>query len=198
MELSFVFRKVSEIYPKTILDVGTGTTALPHLLANCGCVVTASDNVRDYWPSGMVNRHFYVLDDDIQNTRITQRFEMITWISVLEHIRDSERAMRGMFSLLDPGGYVTLTCPFSDGEYVDNVYERPGSSYGQGLPYATQSFSEAYLQQWLSQNNAELVEQECWQFWEGAFWTEGRQMIPPKKVGPTERHQLRCLLLRKN
>lgn len=55
VELSFVFRAVAEIYPKTILDVGIGTTALPHMLANCGCVVTASDNVRDYWPSGMVN-----------------------------------------------------------------------------------------------------------------------------------------------
>ena len=64
IEFSFVFRKLGEIYPKTILDVGTGTTALPHLMRNCGYLVTATDNVRDYWSSGMLNRHYHVIDDD--------------------------------------------------------------------------------------------------------------------------------------
>jgi hypothetical protein len=30
--------------------------------AECGFVVTAIDNVRDYWDHGMVNRHWTVLD----------------------------------------------------------------------------------------------------------------------------------------
>jgi len=55
VELSFVFRKIGEIYPRTVLDVGTGTTALPHLMRSCGCLVSAVDNVNDYWPTGMVN-----------------------------------------------------------------------------------------------------------------------------------------------
>ena len=35
------------------------------LLASCGYVVTAIDNIRDYWPNGMVNRHWHVQNDDI-------------------------------------------------------------------------------------------------------------------------------------
>ena len=30
IEFSFVFRKLGAIYPRTILDVGSGKTALPH------------------------------------------------------------------------------------------------------------------------------------------------------------------------
>ena len=41
VEYGFVFKKLAEIYPRSILDVGTGTTALPHLMRNCGSLVTA-------------------------------------------------------------------------------------------------------------------------------------------------------------
>jgi len=83
IEFGFVFRKLGEIYPRTILDVGTGTTALPHLMRNCGFLVTAIDNVHDYWSSGMINRHYHVIDDDITATRLTDTFDLITCISVL-------------------------------------------------------------------------------------------------------------------
>lgn len=86
VEFAFVFRVVAETYPKKILDVGTGTTALPHLMRNCGALVTATDNVRDYWAEGMVNRHYHVLDDDITQTRLAGRFDLVTCVSVLEHI----------------------------------------------------------------------------------------------------------------
>lgn len=92
IEFSFVFRKLGEIYPRTILDVGTGTTALPHLMRNCGCLVTAIDNIRDYWSSGMLNRHYHVIDDNITKTRLSSTFNLITCISVLEHIQKPESA----------------------------------------------------------------------------------------------------------
>ena len=60
IEFSFVFKYLTRFYPKTILDVGTGLTSLPHLMRSCGFMVTAIDNVRDYWPKGMVNRHYYI------------------------------------------------------------------------------------------------------------------------------------------
>ena len=74
IEFGFVFRKLGEIYPRNILDVGTGTTALPHLVRNCGFLVTATDNVHDYWPSGMLNRHYHVVDDDITNSHLKDTF----------------------------------------------------------------------------------------------------------------------------
>jgi len=65
VEYRFVLEQLIGRTPCTILDVGTGKTALPALLANCGNRVMAIDNVRDYWQNGMMNRHFPVLDENI-------------------------------------------------------------------------------------------------------------------------------------
>ncbi len=196
VEYAFVFRHLARLYPRSILDVGTGTTALPHLMRNCGFLVTATDNIRDYWPNGMFNRHYYVIDDDITDTRLTAKFDFITCISVLEHIEKSDEAVAGTFRLLTPGGYLVLTFPYTEAGYTRNVYELPGSSYGQDATYITQSYSRTNLDRWLAINRAEIVEQEYWQFWDGDCWTVGRQLIPPRQVSREEGHQLTCLLLR--
>ena len=198
VEFGFVFRMMAQIYPLHVLDVGTGTTALPHLMRNCGCLVTAVDNVRDYWSFGMSNRHYHVIDDDITNTRLKGPFDMVTCISVLEHIEKHNDAMRNMFSLLKPKGHLVLTCPYTEKGYVRNVYELAGSSYGQGAPYITQSYSRNELNRWAEANEAAIVEQEFWQYWEGEHWTVGKQIIPQKKVSAADQHQLTCVLLQKN
>lgn len=128
IEFGFVFRKIGQIYPHKILDVGTGKTALPQLMRNCGCLITATDNVRDYWPSEMLNRHYHVIDDDITRTRLSGTFDFITCISVLEHIIKPDEAIRNMFSLLKPNGHLILTFPYSERCYVKNVYELPDAS----------------------------------------------------------------------
>ena len=197
VEFGFVFRKIGEIYPKTILDVGTGTTALPHLMRNCGCVVTAVDNVKDYWSFGMSNRHYHIIDDDITATKLKGPFDMVTCISVLEHIQKHDDAVRNMFSLLKPGGHFILTCPYTEKGYVRNVYELPGSSYGQSAPYITQSYSRVELDRWTKENNARIMEQEFWQYWTGEHWTVGEQITPPRKATAADRHQLTCVLFQK-
>ena len=197
VEFSFVFRILSEIYPKTILDVGTGMTSLPHLMRNCGCLVTAIDNVRDYWPTGMMNRHYHVIDDDITATHLSDTFDLITCISVLEHIQKPDVAVQNLFSLMKQGGHLVLTCPYSERSYIRNVYELPGSSYGQGAPYITQAFSRMDLERWLEGNNGILVDQEFWRFWEGDHWTVGKQIIPPMRVTADKKHQLTCILIQK-
>lgn len=197
VEFAFVFKKIGEIYPQTILDVGSGTTALPHLMRNCGCLVTATDNVRDYWPSGMLNRHYHVINDDITATRLSRTYDLITCISVLEHIQRAADAVRNMFSLLNPDGHLILTFPYSERGYVKNVYELPGSSYGQKAPYITQSFSRSELERWFGENDGAIVDQEYYQFWEGDFWTVGKQIVPPRKVTAEDKHQLTCILVQK-
>jgi 2-polyprenyl-3-methyl-5-hydroxy-6-metoxy-1,4-benzoquinol methylase len=197
IEYGFVMRKLGEIYPRTVLDVGTGTTALPLLMRNCGCLVTATDNVRDYWPSGMLNRHYHIIDDDITDTQLVEKFDLITCISVLEHIQKPDDAIRNMFVLLKPDGHLIITCPYNERTYIENVYELPGSSYGKGLPYVTQAYSRMELDRWLKNNQGIIVEQEYWQFWEGEQWTVGEQLIPPRQVAVNDKHQLTCILMRK-
>lgn len=196
IEFRFVFEQLTRIKTATVLDVGTGTTALPHLIRNCGFMVTAIDNVRDYWPTGMVNRHYYVLNDDITKPRIEKRFDLITCISVLEHIRDHDAAMRSMFRLLNPGGHVVVTFPYNESRYVENVYKLPGAAYGQDLPYICQVFSRSQVDHWLRENHGTLLEQEYWQCVTGELWAFGESINPPRRVDKTERHQLSCLVMR--
>ncbi len=197
VEFGFVFRKLAEVYPHKVLDVGTGTTALPHMMRNCGFLVTATDNTRDYWPSGMVNRHYHIVNDDITDTRLDDKFDLITCVSVLEHIERSDAAIRNMFALLNSNGYLIMTFPYNEKHYMRNVYELPGSSYGQGAPYITQAYSRTELNKWLQDNQGVIVEQEYWQFWAGDYWTVGSQVIPPKKVSADDKHQLSCILVQR-
>jgi SAM-dependent methyltransferase len=197
VEIAFTFKHLALLQPRTVLDVGTGTTALPHLMANCGCVVTAIDNVVDYWPRGMANRHWHVFNDDITASRLTRSFDFLSCISVLEHIGNHQAAVAEMFRLLTPGGCLVLTCPYSEEHYVPNVYSLSGSAYWDNSDFVCQSFSRAELDCWLESNRAVIVEQEFWQAWSGALWSLGTRLSPPRKVTREEEHQLTCLLLRK-
>jgi len=197
IEFAFLFKKISEIYPKTVLDVGTGMTALPHMLRNSGLLVTAIDNIEDYWPKGMVNRHFHVVNDDIKNTKLTKTFDIITCISVLEHIQDHRAAMKSMYKLLNPGGTLILTCPYTSHQYAPNVYDIPESSVDINFSFVTQSFSENDRAKWMQDSLFELVDEEYWQFFEGEFWTCGKELESPLKVDKRERHQHCCMAFRK-
>jgi SAM-dependent methyltransferase len=195
IEFAFLFRQLVDFWPKTILDVGTGMTALPHLMRNCGFLVTAVDNIKDYWPAGMTNRHYHVINDDITRTALTETFDVITCISVLEHIHDHRAAMKSMYKLLNPGGRLILTCPYNENRYVPNVYKLPESSVRVDYPFVTQAFSRKELDSWLSDSPFELSRQEYWQFFEGDFWTCGARLARPVQVGSEARHQLCCLSL---
>jgi len=195
IEFGFVFKKLLECCPTTVLDVGTGKTALPHLMRNCGFLVTATDNIVDYWPAGMYNRHYHVINDDITKTTIKETFDFITCISVLEHVKHHEAAVRNMIELLNQKGHLALTFPYSERTYVPNVYKLPDSSYGKDAPYVCQSLSREEIDHWMLDNRAKIVDQEYWRFWEGDFWTCGKQELPPRQVSKTEGHQLTCILI---
>lgn len=198
VELRFVFDHLAKLCPTKILDVGTGVTALPSLLKTCGCVVTAIDNIHDYWPDGMVNRHFHVIHDDITQTRLTEnQFDFVTCISVLEHIPNHDAAVRSMFSLLKPGGHLVLTFPYNETTFVENVYKLPGSVGEYAYPFVTQVYSRQQIRHWLAENRARIVEQEYWQYFSGEFWTLGEQVNPPIQVTVADKHHITCLLIQK-
>ncbi len=198
IEYSFVFRQVAYLCPKSILDVGTGTTALPTLLRSCGAVVTASDNVRDYWPSGMFNRHWLVVDDDIRQSALCGGYDMVTCVSVLEHIDEFGAAVKEMFRLLAPAGHLVLTCPYSHGEFVENVYELSEARREYcDVPYICRSFSKTQFDEWSADNGCTIVEQEFWRIETGRVHALGDWLFPPEQVAPEQNHQLTCVVFRK-
>jgi SAM-dependent methyltransferase len=196
IEYRFTLAALGRFRPKTVLDVGTGTSAWPHLLSSCGYVVTAIDNVRDYWPNGMVNRHWQVLDNDIRTgAGLSGQFDAITCISVLEHIAESAAAMRQMFALLRPGGILILTCPYSHRIYSPNVLTRADNPYGKGLPFIVQSYSRAELNHWLDLG-LEIESRELWRLFTGEVYGVGEK-TPWQQTTEDEVHQLGCFVLKR-
>lgn len=191
IEYRFVFDCITKLMPRKVLDVGTGLTALPNLIRSCGPLVTAIDNITDFWPNGISNRHYHILNDDICNSKINEKFDMITCISTLEHIHRFDTAVNNMLKLLKTGGGLVLSFPYTENIYIPNVYELPESNaYGKDIPFICQSFSHNEIRRW-----GHIAIQEYWRCWSGYYWTAGKQIIPPKREERDELHQLTCLLI---
>jgi hypothetical protein len=156
------------------------------------------DNVRDYWPQGMVNRHWTVLDVDITNgdKTLSRKFEAITCISVLEHIEDQTRAIRKMVELLPSAGHLILTTPFSFYDPDPNVYTRADALYGKDAPYICRSSSACELNDWLS-CGLTLEKRELWRLFTGPVWATGERCAWEQVKTEDEPHQLACFLFRK-
>lgn len=198
IEYGFALRALGENRPVSVLDVGTGTTAWPHLLRNCGYVVTAVDNVRDYWPQGMVNRHWAVLDVDILNPGNlgAKDFDAVTCISVLEHIEDHARAVRNMAGRLKQGGIFVLTTPYSHRNPYPNVYKHPDALYGSDAPYICRSSSEKEMAEWQA-CGLSLERRELWRLFTGSVWATGTRCAWERVDNEDQPHQLGCFVFRR-
>ena len=176
-----------------MLDVGTGDCALPSLLRTCGFVVAAIDNVRDYWPKGMVNRHWHVRNESIVQPNGSHSYDAVTCISVLEHIADPIAAMFGLHQRTAPGGTLILTTPFGT-EGHPNVYTAPGSSSSH-LPYICRQSCSADLDAWLRVGFS-LEHAEYWRLFTSPIWSVGELVRPAQRTpGPAN---LGCFVLRRH
>lgn len=197
IEYSFLFEHLWKICPKEILDVGTGSTALPHVLANCGFKVIAIDEKGSYWDFSYFNRHYRVKKDNILDSKINKKFDFISCISVLEHIADKDKAIKEMFKLLKPNGHLMLTFPYNENSYIKNVYNLEGAGYGQNFPYICQIFSRNEIDRWIKENNGKIIDQRYYDVFTGNLWTFGEKICPPKQVNKESKHQLTCLIIKK-
>lgn len=198
VEYSFVFKQLANFCPPNILDVGTGRTALPHLMRNCGFKVTAIDNVKDYWPKGMINRHYLVIDDDITNSKLDQKFDLITCISTLEHILEFDKAIDNMSNLLNSGGKLVITFPYNENKYCPNVYKLNNSKAPKDLSFITQAYSREQINNWCKKHKFSVIEQEYWRFFTGEYWSTGEKLPLPEKSSESQNHQISCVVLKKD
>jgi len=197
IEYKFVFDALVDIYPKSLLDVGTGASSIPHLLSKCGINVTAIDNIHDYWSIGMFNRHFHVINSDITKEELNKKFDAITCISVLEHIENFNDAITTMINYLKKKGHLILTFPYNEKRYIENVYDLDEASYGKDVQFICHVFSRNEIDNWLNLNNCRIIKQEYWQIFTGDYWTFGKPNYPPRIVDKNEKHHLTCILLQK-
>jgi 2-polyprenyl-3-methyl-5-hydroxy-6-metoxy-1,4-benzoquinol methylase len=197
LEYAFAFQCLSEIYPQNALDVGPGKSPWPAIMAQCGIKVVAIDEMQGYWLGRLYNQHYYVVQDNITHPNIKEEFDLITCLSVLEHIPEHGAAIKSMFKLLRPGGYLVLSFPYNDSQYFEDIYRTAEAGYGKNAPYVCQVFNSNKIQDWLGENNGELVKQEFYKVFTGEFWTYGDRLSKPYKVEKTEQHHLTCVLLKK-
>lgn len=196
VECSFVFKYLAKFNPETILDVGTGISALPAMMSQCGYKVTAIDNIVDYWKAGCENRHYLVMDGDITNVKFKSKYDFITCISTLEHIKKYKEAFHNMISALKSTGKLIITCPYNEDEYIDNVYKLKDSIHNKKIKlYVSQAFSREKVDELLARENCYIIEQEYWQYYSGKFWSCGEPIFPPNKVDSTISHQMTCVLI---
>jgi len=178
LEWAFALEAIAQAGPRTVLDVGTGRTAWPALLAGSGLKVTASDEKRAYYGGKpFANRHCDVVDDDICHTHLTGPYDAITCISTLEHIPDHQAAVKAMMGLLAPDGILIITVPFHETRHVENVYALPEAGYGQNAPYVCQVFNRADVEAW-----GTIVEERHWRVFTGELWTFGERIYPYETV----------------
>lgn len=191
VEYAFALRWLNRLQPQTVLDVGTGRSAWPALLRTCGFVVRAIDNVRDYWPAGMVNRHWAITDEDIRAPYNGTPFDVVTCLSVIEHVADPLPAIHGLRVRVKHDGHVILTTPYGPIGHP-NVYMEPGS-YGRDNPYLCRQHAPTDLAQWLACGFA-LVEAEYWRLFTDPLWSCG-DLVRPLEQTPDPAH-LGCFVLR--
>jgi len=194
VEYAFVFECLAEHYPKRVLDVGTGATALPSLVAVGGSQVTAIDHFAPL----MANPSFYVWCHDIQHKRFDDPFDMILCVSTLEHVFDYESALENMVASLKPGGHLALTMPVTTGAYVENLFRVPGNFYHD--PKSTslaRLFSMEMVTDWLTRHKLREVRRKCYSQFTGAEVGEGVPRQHPVSCDNGEPIHLACLLLRR-
>lgn len=198
IEFGFVARCVTELRPKSVLDVGSGTSPLPAILSGFGCIVTAIDSFGSYWPNGTFNRHWHIKRDDILECRKRGPYDLVTCISALEHIDNPVCALVSMMEALAPDGHIVVTMPYNEYRHHADVYALPGAVVNGPLPYKCRSASRKDLREWFKTAELEIVEQEYWRLWTGEVWRQGEWLDRPIRSERSQPHQLTCLLLRKN
>ncbi|MCY6353977.1 methyltransferase domain-containing protein [Clostridium sp. ZS2-4] len=196
IEYSFAMKWLSKIYPKSILDIGSGKTAWPSIMSDCGFYVTAIDQVENYWKKSTINYHYHIIKDDITDVKLKRKFDFITCISVLEHIEESDEAINNCAKLLYDKGYLLLTFPYNEYKYVHNAYELQNSNVKDIPNYICKIYSKSNIEKWLN-NGFKIIEQEHYKVFEGKYWEQGEKLFPQIKTDKNQSHHLTCLLLQK-
>lgn len=196
LEFSYLFNQISHLWPRTAIDVGTGMSPLPAMLQNCGILTSAIDNIEDYWENDMLNKHFWVKNEDITCLVNNQKYDLVCCISVLEHINDHDKALKGLTSLLkDTNSRLILTFPYTEDSYCSNVYEEELSAVTQKFTFKTQSFSRKNIDTWIKVNNLKIYDQHYWRYFSGKYWTCGDRLNKPIISSKDNVHQLSFITL---
>ncbi|MGE0089288.1 MAG: class I SAM-dependent methyltransferase [Bacteroidales bacterium] len=197
IEYSYSLKYLSEISPKSILDIGSGQSSWPHLLSMCGYNVDSIDKIEGYWKGNFFNRHFPVKKTDILKPQINRKYQFITCLSVLEHIPNHKLAFKNMIDLLEKEGYLLLTFPYNEHYYYSNIYDHLGLNCANKLRFITQIYSRQEINSWLEESPCTIINQSYFKVFDGELWAMGNRISPTLSVSKNDIHHLTCILIKK-
>lgn len=198
VEYPYAMNQAAISNARRILDVGCGRSAWPAILTDCGYKVTAVDKIHGYWDKWFINRHHLVITGDVtRGLNMDGEFDMVTCISVMEHIEDHQSAFANMMKMLRPGGILTITFPYNEDVFVENVYQHPDSGYGVDFGFICRVYSRAEIAAWMECCPAELIDQKFFRVFTGKFWSMGERILPVEPSSVDEPHHLLCATFRR-
>ena len=188
IEYSYVFRWLN-CSPKNVLDVGTGDSPLPAMMKKCGIpVVRAIDCKKPkkaYYPVNVF---------DITKGVLRMKYDVITCISVLEHIKNYQTAVLNMASMLNPGGLLIMTFPYNEYKFIPNAYDLPKSRYRWGKNICRQYCADNLRE--FEKYRLKLIDQELWCIFDELYWSCGKRLLKPFKAdNPDIVHHLACITM---
>jgi len=137
-----------------VLDVGSARSAFPYYLGSKGYSVTTID-VADEEYRSEVGKKFGVksIFGDLRefNPELEGKFDLITNLSVIEHIDEDTKAIQNLARYLKPGGIMVISTDFYD-EYIEYpdanrkiVLDRPAGSHTDSRVYTPETFTKRLL-----------------------------------------------------
>jgi len=124
IEYHFAFKYIQKSKKELILDVGSGISCFPSLLARLGFHVVISDIdkqsvklqkkcVKESLPLDCLDRLSYVIADACAMPYRPMSFSSITCISTIEHIKNDFKAIKEIYRVLKRNGVCILSFPYS-------------------------------------------------------------------------------------
>ena len=138
-----------------VLDIGSAKSVFPYYLTAKGYDVTTID-IADYEYRMRIGHEFNVksLVGDLRVFRpeLTEEFDLITNLSVIEHIDEDTKVVLILAKYLKPGGVMVISSDFYDRyiEYPDAnriiVQDRPQGSHTDSRVYTEDMFLKRIIQ----------------------------------------------------
>lgn len=136
------------------LDVGSARSVFPYYLANRGYEVTTIDIADGLYRNGIGGKFgIKSIVGDLRkfHPELEDQFDLITNLSVIEHIDEDTKAIQNLASYLKPGGIMVISTDFYD-RYIEYpnanriiVTDRPAGSHTDSRIYTPETFKERIL-----------------------------------------------------
>lgn len=161
-----------------VLDLGAGSGALAERLQAAGFQVTAAD-LESYFelPSEFVQLNF---DDPQFDRNLTERFDVITSVEVIEHLENPAGFLRSVRRLLKENGVAILTTPNVENVPARLKFLRSGDvrAMDKNAPeHITPIHLDLFVRQILPRTELKLVEHFTHP--KGDFPLTGRRFLVP-------------------